>query len=126
LVKAFEPIDGDEAVDRVEQRAQLGGQVEISLLVPGFRPNLEDDRDHFEHLLVERTAAFGRSSAAERTAVAPKSLGRRGGAACLISTEAAAQVTGRRKVRSSLKMKRCSCAKRKLAAPSRSALSRAR
>src|SRR5262249_61395251 len=35
---------------------------------------------HFEHLLVERTAAFGRSSAAKRTAVAPKSLNRRGGA----------------------------------------------
>src|SRR5262245_33329300 len=119
LVKALEAFDGDEAVDGVEQRTQFGGQVEISLLVPGLWPNLEDDGDHSNTFSLSAPRRFGRSLRCAEKLKPPKR-------ACLISTEAAAQVTGRRKVRSSLKMKRRSCAKRKLAAPSRSALSRAR
>src|SRR5262245_65648107 len=110
LVKALEPLDGDEAVDGVEQRTQFGGQVEISLLVPGLWPNLEDDGDHSNTFSLSATRRFGRSLRCAEKLKPPKR-------ACLISTEAAAQDTRRRKRRSSLKMKRRSCAKRKVAAP---------
>src|SRR5262249_37838645 len=46
LVDALEPFDGDETIDFIEQRPQLGREIEIALFVPRLWPDFEDHRDH--------------------------------------------------------------------------------
>src|SRR5438874_11599902 len=55
FIDALEPLDRDETIDRVEERPQLRGKVEIALFVLGLWPNFEDDRDHLTPV-VEETA----------------------------------------------------------------------
>src|SRR5262245_53372869 len=53
LVDALESFDRNETIDRVEERPQLRGEVEIALFVPGLWPNFEDDRDHLTPVVEE-------------------------------------------------------------------------
>src|SRR4051794_20796464 len=46
LGQALEPLDRDEAVDGLQDRLQVGREVEISLAVFRLRPALEDHGDH--------------------------------------------------------------------------------
>src|SRR5262245_21344668 len=51
FIDALEPLDRDETIDRVEERSQLRGEVEIALSV--LWPNFEDDRDHLTPVVEE-------------------------------------------------------------------------
>src|SRR5947199_9286537 len=44
--KALEPLDGNKAVDRLENRPQIGREIEIFLFMLRLWPNLENDGDH--------------------------------------------------------------------------------
>ena len=46
LAQAFETFDRDEAVDRLQLRAQGGSDIQIFPPALGPRPYLEDDSDH--------------------------------------------------------------------------------
>src|SRR6185437_4423293 len=46
LAQALEPLHRNEAVDLLQYRLQLGGDVEIIRAVLGLRPDFEDDGDH--------------------------------------------------------------------------------
>src|ERR1700761_3185486 len=48
LGQALEPFDRDETVDLLQDRPQLGGEVDIILSVPGLRPDFEDNGDHYK------------------------------------------------------------------------------
>src|SRR4029450_37163 len=48
--QALKPLDGDEAIDTVEQRPELRGDAEISTALSPSRLHLKDDSDHASSL----------------------------------------------------------------------------